>query len=66
MRCAPDFLTSQKTTMVETAKGVGEPPAIPGAGAIANAVRDAIGVRPLVLPIIVERVIDALRLVTRT
>jgi CO/xanthine dehydrogenase Mo-binding subunit len=43
------------------AKGVGEPPAIPGAGVVANAVRDAIGARPLELPITAERVIDVLR-----
>jgi CO/xanthine dehydrogenase Mo-binding subunit len=33
------------------AKGVGEPPAIPGAAAVANAIRDRTGVRPLNLPI---------------
>ncbi|HEU5432133.1 MAG TPA: molybdopterin cofactor-binding domain-containing protein, partial [Thermomicrobiales bacterium] len=33
------------------AKGVGEPPAIPGAAAVANAIRDAIGVRVEHLPI---------------
>ncbi|HEX5500847.1 MAG TPA: molybdopterin cofactor-binding domain-containing protein, partial [Thermomicrobiales bacterium] len=33
------------------AKGVGEPPAIPGAAAVANAIRDAIGVRVEELPI---------------
>jgi CO/xanthine dehydrogenase Mo-binding subunit len=33
------------------AKGVGEPPAIPGPAAVANAIRDAIGVRVEQLPI---------------
>ena len=31
-------------------KGVGEPPAIPGPAAVANAIRDAIGVRVTKLP----------------
>ncbi len=43
------------------AKGVGEPPAIPGPGAIANAVRDAIGVRPTEIPMTAERVLATLR-----
>ena len=38
------------------AKGVGEPPVIPGAGAWANAVRDACGARVTELPITPERV----------
>jgi CO/xanthine dehydrogenase Mo-binding subunit len=33
------------------AKGIGEPPAIPGPAAVANAIRDAIGVRVTSLPI---------------
>lgn len=33
------------------AKGVGEPPAIPGASAIANAIKDAVGVRLTSIPI---------------
>jgi CO/xanthine dehydrogenase Mo-binding subunit len=32
------------------AKGVGEPPAIPGPAAVAAAIRDATGVRPMELP----------------
>ena len=32
-------------------KGIGEPPSIPGAGTIANAIRDAVGVRVTELPI---------------
>ncbi len=43
------------------AKGVGEPPVVPGAAAIANAVRDAAGVRVAALPITPERVFRALR-----
>ncbi|HLZ31714.1 MAG TPA: xanthine dehydrogenase family protein molybdopterin-binding subunit [Chloroflexota bacterium] len=42
------------------AKGVGEPPVIPGAAALANAVRDACGARVMELPITSERVISAL------
>jgi CO/xanthine dehydrogenase Mo-binding subunit len=38
------------------AKGVGEPPVIPGAAAWANAVRDACGVRITDLPLTAERV----------
>jgi CO/xanthine dehydrogenase Mo-binding subunit len=44
------------------AKGVGEPPVIPGAAALANAVRDACGARVMELPITSERVIGALAL----
>jgi xanthine dehydrogenase YagR molybdenum-binding subunit len=42
------------------AKGAGEPPIIPTAAAIANAVADAIGVRIRELPITPEKVLDAL------
>jgi len=42
------------------AKGVGEPPAIPGAAAIANAVEDAAGVRMRNLPIRPDAVMRAL------
>ena len=38
------------------AKGVGEPPAIPGPAAVANAIRDAAGVRMTELPIRPEKV----------
>jgi xanthine dehydrogenase YagR molybdenum-binding subunit len=41
-------------------KGLGEPPIIPTAGAIANAVYDAIGVRVLESPITPKRVLEAL------
>lgn len=43
------------------AKGVGEPPVIPGGAAIANAVADAVGLRLLQLPITPRRVLEGLR-----
>ncbi|MDR7568849.1 MAG: molybdopterin-dependent oxidoreductase, partial [Armatimonadota bacterium] len=43
------------------ARGVGEPPVVPGAGAVANAVRDAVGARVTELPITPERVLRALQ-----
>ncbi|MDB5074565.1 MAG: aldehyde oxidase and xanthine dehydrogenase molybdopterin binding protein, partial [Chloroflexi bacterium] len=43
------------------AKGVGEPPIIPGAGAIANAILDATGVRPVSIPMTPPRVLEALK-----
>jgi len=43
------------------AKGVGEPPAIPGPGTIANAIRDLTGVRLTDLPMRPERVLDGLQ-----
>ncbi len=43
------------------AKGVGEPPVVPVAAAIANAIRDAVGVRMTQLPMTPERVFVALR-----
>lgn len=42
------------------AKGIGEPPMIPVAPAIANAVFDAVGIRFLELPLTRRRVLDAL------
>jgi xanthine dehydrogenase YagR molybdenum-binding subunit len=42
------------------AKGIGEPPLIPTAPAIANAVYDAIGVRVRHLPLTRQRLVDAL------
>jgi xanthine dehydrogenase molybdenum-binding subunit len=58
-----------KTVLVETpcqhgpygAKGVGEPPIIPGAAAIVNAIYDAVGVRVTQIPITPERLVKALR-----
>jgi len=43
------------------AKGVGEPPVVPVAAAIANAIRDVVGVRMSELPMTPERVYDAMR-----
>ena len=42
------------------ARGIGEPPIGPPAAAVASAIQDAIGVRPAVLPITPERVLDCL------
>lgn len=61
---APDI----QTIMIESgdgagpfgAKGIGEPSCVSVAPAIANAVRDAIGIRILQLPLTPERVIEAL------
>jgi CO/xanthine dehydrogenase Mo-binding subunit len=43
------------------AKGVGEPPAIPGPAAVRNAIKAASGARLSTLPMRPERVLDALR-----
>jgi CO/xanthine dehydrogenase Mo-binding subunit len=43
------------------AKGVGEPPVVPVAAAIANAIKDAVGVRLTELPMTPERVFASLR-----
>jgi CO/xanthine dehydrogenase Mo-binding subunit len=43
------------------AKGVGEPPVIPVAATIANAIHDAVGVRPAEIPITSERLFTALQ-----
>jgi CO/xanthine dehydrogenase Mo-binding subunit len=43
------------------AKGVGEPPVIPGAAALANAVFEAVGARVRQLPMTSERVLGAMR-----
>ncbi len=43
------------------AKGVGEPPVVPVAAAIANAIRDAVGVRMTQIPMTPERVFASLR-----
>lgn len=43
------------------AKGVGEPPAIPGPAAIRNAIKHASGARLATLPMRPERVLDALK-----
>lgn len=41
-------------------KGVGEPPVVPGAGAIANAVADAVGVRLHTIPLTAEEIVRGL------
>src|SRR6266704_2891061 len=43
------------------AKGVGEPPVVPVAAAIANAIRDAVGVRMTQIPMTPERVFASLK-----
>jgi CO/xanthine dehydrogenase Mo-binding subunit len=43
------------------ARGVGEPPIVAGAAAIANAIADASGAHPTALPMTAERVLEALR-----
>ena len=43
------------------AKGVGEPPIIPGAAAIVNAVEDAVGVRVTEIPLVPQRIVAALK-----
>jgi CO/xanthine dehydrogenase Mo-binding subunit len=43
------------------AKGVGEPPVVPVAAAIANAIRDAVGVRMTQIPMTPERVFACLK-----
>jgi CO/xanthine dehydrogenase Mo-binding subunit len=47
------------------AKGVGEPPVIPAAAAIANAIAGATGVRITSLPITPERIVEALAAASR-
>ncbi|MBI3969559.1 MAG: xanthine dehydrogenase family protein [Chloroflexi bacterium] len=42
------------------ARGVGEPPVVPAAAAIANAIRDAVGARIVELPATSERVLSAI------
>jgi CO/xanthine dehydrogenase Mo-binding subunit len=42
-------------------KGIGEPPVVPGAAAIANAIADAIGVRVYEIPMTPEKVVRAAR-----
>jgi CO/xanthine dehydrogenase Mo-binding subunit len=44
------------------AKGVGEPPAIPGPGVIANAIRSAVGTRVTTIPIRPEVLAEQLEL----
>ena len=63
-----DMVPPIETVLVEVAseagpygaKGVGEPPAIPGPAAVANAVKDAAGVRMTTLPIRAADVLEKL------
>lgn len=56
----PDITVRMMDTPERGVIGLGEPPAIPTAGAIANAVSNAIGVRIRSLPITPEKVLAAL------
>jgi xanthine dehydrogenase YagR molybdenum-binding subunit len=56
---ASDAVDSQATSI--GSKGAGEPPIIPTAAAIANAVFDAIGIRVRDLPITPDRILEALK-----
>lgn len=59
-----ELVTADEVDSVATsigAKGAGEPPIIPQAAAIANAVFDAIGVRMKDLPITPDKILDALK-----
>lgn len=42
------------------ARGIGEPPIGPPAAAVASAIQDALGVRPVSLPMTPERVLECL------
>jgi nicotinate dehydrogenase medium molybdopterin subunit len=44
---------------------IGEPPVVPTAAAIANAIQDAVGVRIKDLPITAEKVLNALKALTQ-
>jgi CO/xanthine dehydrogenase Mo-binding subunit len=60
-KITPIIIESPHRTGPFGAKGVGETVLIPFAPAIANAVRDAVGVRVTTLPLTPERVLTALR-----
>ncbi|HLG77034.1 MAG TPA: molybdopterin cofactor-binding domain-containing protein, partial [Ktedonobacteraceae bacterium] len=64
-RDVPDIATiileSGEGLGVSGNRGIGEPPAAASAGAIANAIYDAVGVRITELPITPERVFRALQ-----
>jgi len=42
-------------------KGIGEPPVVPGAAALANAIADSIGVRVYEIPMTPERIVRAVQ-----
>jgi CO/xanthine dehydrogenase Mo-binding subunit len=54
------LITSPSAHGPRGVKGVGEPPIIPPAAAIGNAIRAATGARVRTLPMTPERVLDAL------
>lgn len=57
----PVIVEKEKARIPEDIRGVGEPPTIPTAAAIANAVYDAVGIRVNNLPLTPERIYRGLR-----
>ena len=57
----PIIVERKNARIPEDIRGIGEPPTIPTAAAVANAVYDAIGVRVRTLPMTPERVFWGLR-----
>ena len=57
----PIIVEKENARIPEDIRGIGEPPAIPTAAAVANAVYDAIGVRVRTLPLTPERVFWGLK-----
>jgi CO/xanthine dehydrogenase Mo-binding subunit len=57
---AVDFVQVPASDGPRGARGLGEPPVVPTAAAIANAIADATGVRVRTLPMTAERVADAI------
>jgi CO/xanthine dehydrogenase Mo-binding subunit len=52
----PIIVEKENARIPEDIRGIGEPPAIPTAAAVANAVYDAVGIRVRNLPLTPERV----------
>ena len=57
----PIIVEKENARIPEDIRGIGEPPTIPTAAAVANAVYDAIGVRVRTLPLTPERVFMAIQ-----
>jgi CO/xanthine dehydrogenase Mo-binding subunit len=57
---AVDFVQVPASDGPRGARGLGEPPVVPTAAAIANAIADATGIRVRTLPMTAERVADAI------
>ncbi|MFH1491700.1 MAG: xanthine dehydrogenase family protein molybdopterin-binding subunit, partial [Pseudomonadota bacterium] len=57
----PIIVEKENARIPEDIRGVGEPPAIPTAAAVANAVYDAVGIRVKNLPLTPERVFRGLK-----